>query len=69
VLLSAGPIIVTTVIGLVVALVQTMLHLQEQTLPFGVKLAGAAAVLFLTRDWTSDALIAFTREAFRYALR
>ncbi|MBY0443578.1 MAG: flagellar biosynthetic protein FliQ, partial [Burkholderiales bacterium] len=37
-LLSAWPIIVATVVGLLIGLFQTVTQLQEQTLPFGFKL-------------------------------
>lgn len=38
VLLSAIPVIVATTVGLLVGLLQTVTQLQEQTLPFGIKL-------------------------------
>ncbi|SUC25230.1 type III secretion system protein SpaQ [Providencia rustigianii] len=38
VILSAIPVIVATVVGLLVGLLQTVTQLQEQTLPFGIKL-------------------------------
>ena len=37
-LLSAGPVMVATIVGLLVGLIQTVTQLQEQTLPFGLKL-------------------------------
>ena len=38
VVLSAGPVAVATFVGLIIGLIQTVTQLQEQTLPFGVKL-------------------------------
>ncbi|HGJ5877923.1 MAG TPA: EscS/YscS/HrcS family type III secretion system export apparatus protein, partial [Arsenophonus nasoniae] len=37
---SLLPVIVATIIGLLVGLFQTVTQLQEQTLPFGLKLIG-----------------------------
>ena len=39
--LSAAPVIVATVLGLVIGLLQTIIQLQEQTLAFAVKLFDA----------------------------
>lgn len=66
--LSAGPIIVATVIGLLVGLFQTVTQLQEQTLPFGVKLLGVSICLFLLSGWYGETLLAFSRQIIRLAL-
>ena len=50
-LLSAYPIIVATIIGLIVALIQTVTQIQEQTLPFGVKLLATSVCLLLMAGW------------------
>lgn len=68
-LLSAWPIIVATVVGLLVGLFQTVTQLQEQTLPFGIKLLSVGLVLFLLSGWYGETLLEFSREAFRMALR
>ncbi len=67
-LLSAWPIIVATLVGLLVGLFQTVTQLQEQTLPFGVKLLSVGLVLFLLSGWYGETLLEFSREAFRMAL-
>lgn len=46
-ILSGWPTIVATIIGLLVGLFQTVTQLQEQTLPFGIKLLGVCLCLFL----------------------
>ncbi|GGY23965.1 EscS/YscS/HrcS family type III secretion system export apparatus protein [Paludibacterium paludis] len=66
--LSAWPIIVATVVGLLVGLFQTVTQLQEQTLPFGVKLLAVSLCLFLLSGWIGQTLMNFGQEAFRLAL-
>jgi type III secretion HrpO family protein len=65
--LSAGPIILATVIGLLVALVQGVANLQEQTLPFGVKLLSVSLCLFAMSGWLAARLQNFTLETFALA--
>lgn len=45
-ILSGWPTIVATIIGLLVGLFQTVTQLQEQTLPFGIKLLGVCLCCF-----------------------
>lgn len=68
-LLSAGPIAVATLVGLLVGLVQTVTQLQEQTLPFGVKLLSVSLCLFALSGWYGERLLAFGREMLKLALR
>nr|WP_241391667.1 EscS/YscS/HrcS family type III secretion system export apparatus protein [Yersinia frederiksenii]ULG19771.1 EscS/YscS/HrcS family type III secretion system export apparatus protein [Yersinia frederiksenii] len=67
-LLTAGPIAVATIIGLLVGLFQTVTQLQEQTLPFGVKLIGVSLCLFLMSGWYGEKILAFGYEVMRIAL-
>lgn len=67
-ILSAFPIIVATVVGLLVGLFQTVTQLQEQTLPFGLKLLSVALCLFLFTDWYGDVLVGFAKEVIRMAM-
>ncbi|PRP70982.1 EscS/YscS/HrcS family type III secretion system export apparatus protein [Chromobacterium amazonense] len=67
-LMSAWPIIVATVIGLLIGLFQTVTQLQEQTLPFGIKLFGVSLCLFLLSGWYGETLLNFSREVIRLAL-
>ncbi|SDT43659.1 EscS/YscS/HrcS family type III secretion system export apparatus protein [Pseudomonas fuscovaginae UPB0736] len=68
-LMVAWPIAVATVVGLVVGLIQTVTQLQEQTLPFALKLLAVAACLFLLSGWYGETLLGFSREIMRLALR
>ncbi|MBM2885041.1 MULTISPECIES: EscS/YscS/HrcS family type III secretion system export apparatus protein [Chromobacterium] len=67
-LMSAWPVIVATVIGLLIGLFQTVTQLQEQTLPFGIKLFGVSLCLFLLSGWYGETLLGFGREVMRLAL-
>lgn len=67
-LMSAWPIVVATAIGLLVGLFQTVTQLQEQTLPFGIKLFGVSLCLFLLSGWYGETLLGFGREVMRLAL-
>lgn len=66
--LSALPIVVATFIGLLVGLLQTVTQLQEQTLPFGIKLLCISIFFFLTSGWYSDKILAFSIEVMNVAL-
>ncbi|MEB0140387.1 MULTISPECIES: EscS/YscS/HrcS family type III secretion system export apparatus protein [unclassified Undibacterium] len=68
-LLSAPPILVATIVGLTVGLFQTVTQLQEQTLPFGVKLLAVCLCLFMLSGWIGESLLNFSREMFSMALR
>ncbi|HEY4144848.1 EscS/YscS/HrcS family type III secretion system export apparatus protein [Pinirhizobacter sp.] len=67
-LLSSVPVAVATLVGLVVGLVQTVTQLQEQTLPFGVKLIAVCACLAALSGWFGSELMSFARFAFTRAL-
>ena len=45
--ISLPPIVIASVIGIVLSLVQAVTQLQEQTLSFGVKLIAVVLTLFL----------------------
>ncbi|MEQ5734765.1 type III secretion system export apparatus subunit SctS [Providencia alcalifaciens] len=68
VVLSAIPVIVATVGGLLVGLIQTVTQLQEQTLPFGVKLLAVFGSLFMISGWLADKVINYTIEAITIAI-
>lgn len=67
-LMVAWPIAVATVVGLVVGVIQTVTQLQEQTLPFALKLLAVSACLFLLSGWYGETLLGFSREIMRLAL-
>lgn len=66
-ILSAFPVIVATVIGLLVGLFQTVTQLQEQTLPFGIKLLGVCICLYLLSGWIGGTLMGYSREVIHFA--
>ena len=60
--MSAGPIAVATFVGLLVGLFQTVTQLQEQTLPFGVKLLCVSICFFLMSGWYGEKLYSIPNE-------
>ncbi len=57
--LSMPAIGIATAVGLIIALVQTLIQLQEQTLAFAAKLAAVVAVFFVMGGWMTTELIRF----------
>ncbi|MGR6440006.1 type III secretion system export apparatus subunit SctS [Proteus mirabilis] len=62
ILLSAAPIAIATFIGLLIGLLQTIAQIQEQTLPFGVKLVGVFVCLLMMMGWMGDKLLIYAKE-------
>ncbi|MBB5037734.1 type III secretion system export apparatus subunit SctS [Prosthecobacter dejongeii] len=63
-ILSMPPIIVATVVGVLVSLLQALTQVQEQTLGFAVKLIVVTVVLLLTAGWTGAEMFKFTLHIF-----
>lgn len=67
--LSLIPIIVATVIGLIVSLLQALTQIQEQTLGFAVKLIAISITIMVASSWMGGELLLYTQEIFtRFAL-
>ena len=64
VLLSAPPLIVAVLVGMVISLVQAAMQLQDQTLPFCLKLVAVGITLAMTGRWVGVKLIQLTQNAF-----
>ena len=64
-MLSLPSILVATFFGLIVALLQALTQIQEQTLGFAIKLIALTAVLILTAHWMAGELIQFTSSILR----
>jgi type III secretion protein S len=64
VLLSAPSLIVATVIGVVVSLLQALFQIQDQTLAFALKLVAISAVLFATARWMQTEMLTLTDTAY-----
>ncbi|MFA4913138.1 MAG: EscS/YscS/HrcS family type III secretion system export apparatus protein [Comamonadaceae bacterium] len=67
--LSAIPIAVATLVGLSVALVQAVTHLQEQSLPFGIKLLAVCLCLYLISGWLGSRILGFGDDILTMAFR
>lgn len=62
IMLSAGPIMVATVVGLMVGLFQTVTQLQEQTLPFGLKMLAVFGCVMMLSGWIGSKIMAFSTQ-------
>ncbi len=63
-LLSLPPIIVASVIGILLSLVQAITQLQEQTLTFGVKLVAVVLTIFMMQGWLGAELLRYSADIF-----
>jgi type III secretion protein S len=62
---SLPPIVVSTVIGLLVALFQALTQIQDQTLSFAVKVIATFLVIIYAMNYAFGDLLNFTFIAFR----
>ena len=69
VVLSAPPLIVAVVAGVLTSLVQALMQIQVQTLPFGIKLVAVGITLALTGRWIGVELIQLLNLTFDIAAR
>lgn len=63
-MLSMPPIIVASLVGVLLSLIQAITQLQEQTLTFGVKLIAVVATLFIMGGWFGAELLRYADEIF-----
>ena len=64
--LSLVPIIVATVVGLIVSLLQALTQIQEQTLGFAVKLIAISLTLLICASWMGSTLLLYTQDIFAH---
>lgn len=64
VVLSAPTLIVAVIVGVLVSLVQTLVQIQDQTLPFAIKLIAVGMSLMATGGWVGGEIINFTNAIF-----
>lgn len=64
VVLSAPPLIVAVIVGVLTSLLQAVMQLQDQTLPFAIKLVAVGVALSLTGRWIGVELVQLTQLAF-----
>tara|TARA_B100001248_G_scaffold262503_1_gene258926 strand:+ start:22707 stop:22976 length:270 start_codon:yes stop_codon:yes gene_type:complete len=65
-MLSMPPIIVATVVGVLVSLLQALTQVQEQTLGFAIKLIVVILTLLLTAAWIGSQLLEYTLHIFTF---
>lgn len=63
-ILSGPPIIISMVLGLVVAIFQAATQIQEQTLAFTIKLFAVILTLIILGEWIGAQIIQFTTNIF-----
>ena len=64
--LSLIPIVVATVIGIIVSLLQALTQVQEQTLGFAVKLIAISLTLLACASWMVSSLLLYTQDIFTH---
>ena len=64
VVLSAPPLIMATIFGVIVSLIQAVTQIQDQTLPYIVKLLVVSIALALAGRWYGSELLLLTELAF-----
>ncbi len=62
--LSLIPILVATVLGILVSLLQALTQIQEQTLGFAVKLIAITITLLACASWMGGEIFRYTQEVF-----
>ncbi|MCW0309581.1 type III secretion system export apparatus subunit SctS [Pantoea ananatis] len=67
--LTAVPVALATVVGIIVGLFQTVMQIQEQTLPFGLKMLAVFASIFILIQWFSAEMLNFATQAFSMAFK
>lgn len=64
VMLSAPPLIVATLIGVGISVLQTLFQIQDQTVPFFIKLVAVSVTLMLTAGWMQSELLMLSNQVF-----
>lgn len=64
VVLTAPPLIVAVIVGVLTSLIQALMQIQDQTLPFGIKLVAVGITLVVTGRWIGVELIQLINLAF-----
>lgn len=63
--LSLPVVVVTTAIGLLAGLFQALTQIQDQSLPFGLKLVAVIIVLLITGGWIAQELLNYVEQLYR----
>lgn len=65
VMLSAPPLIIATLFGVIVSLLQAVTQIQDQTLPYVVKLASVSLTVAAVGRWFGSELLQLCNVAFQ----
>jgi type III secretion protein S len=65
-MLSAPALIVTTVLGILVSLVQGLFQIQDQALSYTVKFVAMVVVLLVTGGWMQSEMLSLTNQMFQH---
>jgi type III secretion protein S len=63
-LLSMPPILVASIVGIGVSLLQALTQVQEQTLSFAIKLIAVAATIAASAAWLGSEMLNYTLKLF-----
>ncbi len=63
-ILSGPPVLISMVLGLVVAIFQAATQIQEQTLSFVVKLLAVVLTLLIMGSWLGEVIMQFANNIF-----
>jgi len=63
-LLSMPPILVATIVGIIVSLLQALTQVQEQTLPFAIKLIAVAVTIAAMAGVLGGEMLNYTKQIF-----
>ena len=64
--LSLPALVVATAIGLLTGLVQSITQIQDQALPYSVKIIGVGLVLMIAMPWGKNEVFHFLDQTFSY---
>jgi type III secretion HrpO family protein len=59
-MLSGPPIVVASVVGVAVSLLQALTQIQEQTLSFAIKLIAVVITIFATAGWLGGMIFEYS---------
>ncbi len=62
--LSLPAIIVASILGFLVSLMQALTQIQDQTISFAVKLIGVVIILIITAKWVGQEIFIYTLNIF-----
>jgi type III secretion protein S len=67
--LSLPVVVVASVVGIVISLLQALTQVQDQTVPFLIKLLAVSITLVLTYRWMGDTILNYANSTFDQIVR